>query len=185
MLVSLRFAPTTPVARDDAFALLLDCHQRIRNFLGMGLRLLEATGAPERDVAEVAGRLVRYFTQALPKHVEDEDASLMPRLRACELPPGVSRALEEMGAQHREQETLLAVLVPQWQRLLEQPAQWAALVPTLRGPTERLAEQMEAHLLLEERVLFPTAGALLPPEALAALAGEMRARRQPMAPPRE
>ncbi|MCI0572265.1 MAG: hemerythrin domain-containing protein [Myxococcaceae bacterium] len=177
MLVPLRFQSPSSRPPEDPFSLLLECHQRIRTFLALGQRLAGAGDAPHREVAEAAGRVERYFTVGLPKHVADEDLSLAPRLRELALSADVLAALEKMEQQHRELEALLERLVPRWQKLQANPERLASLAPALALDSEQLAIKMEQHLLLEERVLFPVAGAQLPEESVVALAAEMRARR--------
>jgi iron-sulfur cluster repair protein YtfE (RIC family) len=178
MLVSLRLqqGEVCP-AVDDPFAPLLDCHQRIRTFLGLAQRLARAEGAPAEEVADVARRLVRYFTEGLPRHVEDEDRSLAPRMRAAGLPVDALAHLALMEAQHEALDALLAGLLSTWRALADAPGRLGELAPGLAEAGERFTAQMEAHLLLEERVLFPLAGARLSAAALADIRAEMRARR--------
>ena len=177
MLVSLRFHPPSHRPPEDPFSLLLECHQRIRTFLAMGQRLAAALDAPPRDVSEAAGRLERYFTVGLPKHVADEDLSLAPRLREREPSAELLATLETVERQHRELEVLLERLVARWRELQTAPERLAALAPALATDSEQLAVRMEEHLLLEERTLFPMVGAHLSEESVATLGAEMRARR--------
>src|SRR5262245_4414109 len=67
--------------------LRLACHGRIRSFLAMAVTIGERFDVPENEVAESAARVRRYFSQALPLHVEDEEESVLPRLesRSAEL----------------------------------------------------------------------------------------------------
>lgn len=189
MLISLRVQPPDLLPfQEDPFALLLDCHGRIRTFLGLAQRLAGATAPSDAAVTDAARRLVRYFTLGFGKHVADEDLSLARRLRALplstEVRPQVKTALAQMEAEHRTIDAQVERLLERWRVLETQPARLGELAPSLRADTEALAPAMEAHLLLEERVLFPVAGSLLPAPEVQALREEMRARRTaPPSPP--
>ncbi|NMO19055.1 hemerythrin domain-containing protein [Pyxidicoccus fallax] len=185
MLIQLRFKPAEPPS-EDAFQLLMECHERIREFSLVGLRLARQAEVPPHERSEAARGLVRYFTEAFPLHVDDEDASLAPRLLQAGLSPEAVEALLEMSRQHADIEALLAVLIAVWKELAEAPERHPPLEPELTRNSERLAAQLEAHLYHEERTLFPEARKVLPPEEARALLAEMRARRAPKtAPPRE
>jgi hemerythrin-like domain-containing protein len=180
MLVSLRIQPTAPRSAEDPFQGFIDCHQRIRTFAAMNQRLAQARPGSDTEageVAEGARRVERYFTVGMGKHVEDEDLSLAPRLRELELTPEVLAALETMGHQHRALEVILDRLAPLWRELQSSPDRLASLAPALAADGARFAVDMEAHLLLEERVIFPFARQTLPEASLAALGEEMRVRR--------
>ena len=178
MLVPLRFATAAPpVDADSPFHMLKECHGRIRNFLRLARMLLEADGARDAEVADAARSLVRYFTLGLGKHVEDEDVSLAPRLRALPLPPEAREALVAMEAQHRVIDARVDGLVARWRQLEASPTPRPTSIPTLREDTDALCLLMEEHLQLEERVIFPVADRLLAPREQQALREEMRARR--------
>lgn len=167
--------PSAPGETPDVVELLLDCHQRIRHFTELARRLGEARALPADEVRIVAFRVRRYFTEALPLHVADEEEDLAPRLRGRE--PELDAALERMTAEHRQHQAPLAKLVATCEALEVAPD----LHPDLRGPLEEtaraLAEEFEAHLLEEERVIIPALQRLLPAEARATLARAVRARR--------
>ncbi len=157
--------------------MLRECHGRIRTFLALARRLVEADGARDAEVADAARSLVRYFTLGLGKHVADEDLSLAPRLRALPLPPEVREALGVMEAQHRVIDARVDGLVARWRQLEASPTPRPTSLPALREDTDALTLLMEEHLQLEERVLFPVAERLLAPREQQALREEMRARR--------
>lgn len=78
MLARLSKGPTAPTT--DLVALLMDCHARIRHFAKLAHRIgvdLEATPA---NRSEACLAVERYFTEALPLHVQDEEESILPRL---------------------------------------------------------------------------------------------------------
>lgn len=171
---------TKRAREEDAGALLVDCHARIRRFTALAGRLTdEQASDPER--AEAAIAVHRYFTVALPLHVDDEEESVVPRLRASAAAE-LSFALAEMARQHRALEAILDELVPMWAAIGSAPGSWRGEAATLSSGANALHLGFEDHLALEEKVIFP-ALASLPPEPRAAIVGEMRARRRPGAVP--
>jgi hypothetical protein len=146
--------------------LLLECHARIRAFTQLAVQL-PAPDAPDAEIADAAARVHRYFTQALPLHVADEELSIAPRLRLL-----VPDALAAMEREHRAHEELLASLVPAWAALREHPDGRRAT----HAPAARLQSVLEEHLAAEERLVIP-ALARLPAVELGAIAAEMRRRR--------
>jgi hemerythrin-like domain-containing protein len=174
MLVPLRF-PSAPAPERprDAFQLLLECHERIRAFTELAVKVARLPDVPAAERAEAVTRVERYFTVALPLHVEDEDVLLTHRLREVGASKVALRALEEMSEQHRDIEDLLETLLPRWRLLRASPERHGEL----ERDSVRLAGMMEKHLGLEELVLFPEARARLSQESVESLGAEMRVRR--------
>jgi hemerythrin-like domain-containing protein len=178
MLVPLRFqSSTVPEEPRDAIQLLLDCHRRIRTFCDVAVKVARLVDLPAAERAEAAARVERYFTVALPRHVEDEEVLLAHRIWEAGPSTVVLVALEDMVGQHLDIEALLKSLVPRWHLLSEAPERHGELACELVRDSVRLAKLMETHLWLEELVLFPEARARLSPESLESLGAEMRARR--------
>lgn len=179
MLVPLRLesAPTSPTPA-DAVGMLLECHERIHRHVAIARRLAAAgPEVPHAQLVEAAAQLGRYFGIALPLHAEDEDATLEPRLLVKRPPTHVVAALDTMVRQHAAIEACLVVQLDAWAQVANDPNRHAALRPELHAGAERLAELFEAHLDLEETVIFPAARALLTSEVLHDMAREMRERR--------
>lgn len=158
-----------PPTKETPASLVLDCHQRIRSFTQLSVRLAEAD-APESELAEAAARVHRYFTVALPLHVADEEESIAPRLLL--VASQVADAIERMEREHLEHVDLLARLI----------SAWAALKRGARPPSElsanarQLQAALDAHLEAEERIIVPALAALPETDARAILQ-EMRRRR--------
>lgn len=164
-----------PAAAGDAVDLLLECHGRIRHFLAMARRIGEAPVGDVAEVADAAGRVVRYFTQALPLHARDEEDSILPRLRGRD--PALDRALADMAREHGEHEPPLAALVAACAAVARDPARHAALAGDVLAPTAELERHFAGHLAREEEVVFPAMRRLLSPADDAAIVAEIRRRR--------
>ncbi len=177
MLNVLRRGPKEP-ASIDPIDWLQDCHGRIRQFSGIGIRLAEAEGAPDEEVREAAEKLVRYFTIALPLHSEDEERSLAPRLLAKALPAELEKAVVAMQDEHGPIHALIDELVPHWRTLMDEPSKLVDLAPALRPLSRKLATIFDPHLSSEEKLIFTAAKERLETAELAEIASEMRARRQ-------
>ncbi len=172
MPVTLGARPPIP---DDPFALLADCHARIRRFTSLAQRLVAAPlTTPPAEISAAATDAIRYFTVALPLHEQDEEASLAPRLGEMDLPESARTALAALGPEHRAIEEVVATLLPKWAEIARDPL---AKDRDLETPSHRLAALFDAHLLREERDLFPAARRAMSATDLSALLQEIRARR--------
>ena len=153
---------------------LVACHQRIRSFLALAARVAAAEGGAPGEVADASQRIERYFRQAMPLHVTDEEHSILPRLRGREA--AVDRALADMHEQHAAHEVALAAFTAAAAALVADPTE-----PRLRlelGASGRAFDaELLPHLELEEAIIFPAMRRLLSPRELAAVAAEIRARR--------
>lgn len=162
-------APVTLGARQDPPALLdllHDCHARIRRFGAMAGSIAAADDAADAEVRDAALAVARYFREALPLHVADEEHSIAPRLH------GVDAALAAMHREHEAHGPLVADLIETCTRVAEAPARRAELA----APAAAAVAAFEAHLADEERTIFP-AIARLSAEDQAAIVAELRARR--------
>jgi iron-sulfur cluster repair protein YtfE (RIC family) len=159
-----------PAVDETPAGLVLDCHTRIRTFSGLAVTLATAA-APDAELADAAARVHRYFTQALPLHVADEEQSLAPRLRRYA--PETMAALADMEREHREHERLLGGLVTAWAAIGDDPGRRTASAEA----ASRLRAELERHLAAEEGLVVP-ALARLPADEARAILEEMRARRR-------
>ncbi len=168
-------------APEDAVGLLLECHGRIREFVGMARRLGAARGEDAEAVRDAARRVRRYFTEALPLHARDEEESLVPRLRGRD--PALDRELELMASEHREHEEPLARLVEACRTLERDPAQLAAVGEAVAAAAAELDVAFARHLAREESIVFPAVRRALSPADDEALVREIRGRRVERRPP--
>jgi iron-sulfur cluster repair protein YtfE (RIC family) len=165
----------SPAAAGDAVDLLLECHVKIRAFLEMARRIAEVGPAEPAAVPEAAARVRRYFTEALPLHAQDEEESLLPRLRG--LDPRVDAELDHMEREHREHERPLSELVTACEHLARAPERLSELAPIVGRAAAELERHFDAHLARAEAVIFPAVRRLLDRETDAAIMREIRGRR--------
>jgi hemerythrin-like domain-containing protein len=111
---------STPAAGfDQPLELWLACHDRVRRMTGLLERLREHVALMGADDAArvTAGTIRRYFTEAAPRHHQDEEIDLFPLLRrrlpdaAPERAAQVAAAIERLEADH-------VALGKVWDRLL-------------------------------------------------------------------
>lgn len=177
MFMDLRIPSTpAPPKRRDAFELLLESHERIRYFTALALKVVRPPAMPAAERQEALVRVERFFTVDLPLHFEDEEVLLVHRVWAARPSTRALLALEVMSRQHRDIECLLVSLLKSWRVLRESPERHAALADELLPVSIRFSALMEAHLEVEERIVFPEARACLPAESVASLGVELRAR---------
>ncbi len=156
---------------DGLVDLLMACHQRIRRHS----RLAFTIGARvEADPREAVEQCLRYFLEALPLHVRDEEDSLEPRLAGKRKTLDV--ALAQMRAQHCEHESKVAALLDGLRAVQQAPGDHAAR-KRLSLVASSLETDLEAHLRLEESTIFPLINELLPLADQHQLVRELRARR--------
>lgn len=151
--------------------MLLACHDRVRRSLDLLLRLqAHVAGHGADDQARDAARdVLRYFDLAGPKHHEDEERHVLPRLRAA----GAHALADRLAADHAE-------MGRQW-AVLRQP-----LAALAQGePQDLSAEACQAyatlyanHMAAEEGQAFSLASRGADAAALAAMGEEMAGRRR-------
>jgi len=151
---------------------LLACHQRIRAFLELGLRAGQG-GEPDQ-VIDACRRIERYFREAMPLHVADEEESILPRLRGRAA--AVDGALATMHEQHAAHEVGLRALIAAASALAAAPDRPGARARLVEAAAE-LEAALRPHLELEEAIIVPAIRQLLSAGELADIAREMRARR--------
>jgi iron-sulfur cluster repair protein YtfE (RIC family) len=165
----------------DAVDLLVECHERIRSFLALARRLAGAGGEDREEIRQAAARVHRYFAQALPLHAEDEERSILPRLRGRDAV--VDAELETMRREHAEHERPLRELLQGCDVLALEPERHPELAPSIGAATDELERHFAAHLRREEEVIFPAMRRFLDGAADAEIVKEIRARRAAAEPP--
>jgi hemerythrin-like domain-containing protein len=166
---------------DDPIGLLGDCHRRIERFLNVLVRIAaeNADGRLRDEHRPALDTALRYFREAAPRHTADEDRSLFPRMRTSGHPEAaaVMAALEQLEHEHGYAAALHARVDHLGRRWLErgrlegaEHRRFSEFLGNLRG-------LYEAHIALEDGVLFPAAARALGADQLREIGREMAARR--------
>jgi hemerythrin-like domain-containing protein len=160
----------------DIVDLLLECHGRIRSFIGLTSRLATVERLSHDEIRDAAMRITRYFSEALPLHVADEEQTILPRLsgRSAEL----DATLQTMHREHREHEPQLQLLLDTCKTLHSSPERLDDLRQTLLGAASALEAAFIAHLEEEERSILPAIRTLLTSEERDVMLSELRSRRK-------
>lgn len=181
MLHSLKRSPA-PVDTGAPVDHLLECHARIRHFVGVAARLkeLDLQKVSPADVAETVASVRRYFREAMPLHEADEESDVTPLLLSSANRSAVEDHLIMMANEHCMLHRILDELDPLWAKLEDDPFALPTLRASLQVPTRRLEAIADVHLAREERYVFPLVAALSPTDQ-EGLVREMRQRRAPQA----
>ncbi len=171
MLVNIGKGSRAPL---DVVDRMLDCHVKIRHFIDLAKKLGEDR-IPAKEATEVAASIVRYFTQALPHHVADEEQSVYPRLLGKA--PRVDGALKAMVDQHSAHRAELEELIGICSAIATDPSTYVPALSALLRVANSLGNEFEEHLELEEAVIFPAMRELLSADELSQIETELRNRR--------
>jgi len=166
---------------EQPLQLLMDCHRRIEHFLEVLVRVVhEASGEEfsyeQRRALETA---LTYFRDAAPRHTQDEEQSLFPRLRQSAGTEAIEafELMDALEADHARADSLHRPIDSrgiEWLRCGEiSPGQGAEMQLWL----EELQGLYQRHLQIEDGEIFPLAGRTLTPEEIRAVGVEMKARR--------
>jgi hemerythrin-like domain-containing protein len=171
----------------DPLALLSDCHRRIERFLRDLITVVEqARGGRlspvQRDALETA---LRYFREAAPRHTQDEEESLFPRMRQASTPEcrEALDQLDRLETDHQnaaEGHAMVERLGRQWLdtgRLSLSETGWLGHV------LNQLRAIYDRHIRIEDHEVFPIAGRVLRPFEIEEIGREMARRRGQQDPP--
>lgn len=151
--------------------MLLACHERVQRSLDL-LQRLQAHAAvhgADAQARDAARDVLRYFDLAGPKHHEDEERHVLPRLRAR----GLGALADRLAAEHAEMGRLWAALRPALQALRDGSG------PSLDAAAcQAYAALYAIHMAAEEGQAFPAAARDVDGATLAAMGAEMAARRR-------
>ncbi len=176
MLNQISPLPSQPKS-EDAVDLLIGCHQRIRHFTGVAIKLAHAQGAESEEVVQAASAAHRYYTVSLPLHEADEEESVRPRLGTLDNET-LHHALLAMTDQHQAIDDLLERLLPLLVMVRNNPQTIHAAGTEMCSVTQALDEMFRAHLQLEEEVIFPAIRSGLPEGVRGEMLQEMQNRRK-------
>lgn len=156
---------------DDPIELLLACHDKVRRFATLALKLRDhlTQVGPDPQAQEAAQSILRYFEMAAPLHHQDEELDLFPALRTLKQ-SALTASIDTLDAEHAELGALWGALQP-WLR------DTVAGRPTGTPPeVDDFARRYTAHAQREEVEVYPSA-AQLTPEQVQRISAAMVARR--------
>jgi len=145
---------------DDPVEMWLACHERVRRFASMlgRLRVHMVSAGADEEARASAVSIRRYFNEAAPRHHEDEEADMFPRLseRCTATDAAVLATIERVQAEHVD---MTAV----WNELDAVLARISAgdAAPLAGELVDRFASIYDAHIAAEEKVLLPAMRRLL------------------------
>ena len=165
----------------DPTGLLSDCHRRIEMFLGSLQRVGQVIDSPLS--AEMRGGLenaLHYFHESAPKHTQDEEESLFPRLRQIHKPEVESAlsALDALENDHRRADFLHRQVHQLGLKCLEKGVLAVLDADRFRQAIAELTSIYSQHIKLEDSVVFPMAKRALSGSQKSDIASEMASRRQ-------
>jgi len=137
--------------------------ERLQELEGAADAVTEPARAPK--ALETMASVLEFFSTFGAQHTEDEEKTLFPRLQPL---PDFKLMLAAFDFQHRMVETEQRALAARVQGFT--PAGAAGL----REQAHRFVEVHRAHILAEERGLFPLAEKHLPRRVLVAMTLELR-----------
>lgn len=143
------------VTPDDVIAVLLDCHEGIRQHVALARTLARPELLGGESFSRTARRVRRYFERIVPLHTRDEEESLVPRLRGVD--PALDRELNARVREHRASPRAIAALIAACEEVVRVPGRLDRVAPYLARAAEELEGAFADHLAHEERVLFPAA----------------------------
>jgi hemerythrin-like domain-containing protein len=162
---------------EDAVDLLVGCHQRIRHFTGVAVKLAHAQGSAPEEIRQAAAGVHRYYSVSLPLHEADEDQTLQPRLSAV-ADAQLRHALVAMHDQHQAIDELLERLLPLLELLRNNPDTLPQVGGEMCSITKALDEIFRAHLQMEGELIFPAIRGTLPHSTREEMLREMQDRRK-------
>lgn len=170
---------TPAVGFDTPFEMLAACHERVTRSLRLLLRLadhLEHKGWDE-PARQAARDVLRYFDLAAPLHHEDEERHVFPRAREAG-DPALAAAVQRLQRDHQAMQAAWTQVRVTLQRFAADAGSPAPLDAAERAAWQDYAALYDAHLQLEEQLVFPAAASRTDAQARRAMGEEMAARRR-------
>lgn len=167
----------------DPLGLLVHCHVRIEAHLdALERAVVQLVTGDEHELAAASLAIASarsHFAGPGVKHTADEEESLFPRLKrfSTDSDGAIRSAIQELDAQHRMAEAVHA----EFDRLVDAAGPALAHagldVAEFELTVAELAGLYRPHIRMENEIVFPEAGRIIPPDEILAIGSEMRARR--------
>ncbi|WP_290871278.1 hemerythrin domain-containing protein [Aquabacterium sp.] len=144
---------------DDPIELLLACHEKVRRFTSLSLKLQDhvATQGADGQAADAARAILRYFDVAAPLHHADEDEDLYPALLGL-ADASLAQTIQRIQDEHQELNRLWQACRP-WLTRVSEAGSLAdpGDVPPAPDAIGVFAARYGQHAAQEEQWLFPQA----------------------------
>ena len=156
-MISSRIDFSTPAAGfDQPLAMWLACHERVLRMCGLLQRLREhiRDNGVDEPAGITAGSILRYFNDAAPRHHDDEEQDLFPRLLqrlSGEARDTIAHAVDQLQAEHSSIGEDWAALKPELEAV-----ERGEPVSLERAAVDAFLSRYRQHLALEETVLAPS-----------------------------
>ncbi len=168
----------------DPLGLMSHCHRKIESYLAglatSGEKLLRGSTEERAAGFRIIDAAREHFAVRGPKHTEDEEISLFPRLREYggrEVEDALA-ALAVLETEHRVAEGVHS----EFDELIERlPRNGSAAMKEIYLFNELVAELTDLyrpHIRIEDEIIFPTAARVMPSNVLLMIGEELRARRR-------
>lgn len=164
---------------DDPIGMLIDCHRRIDRFLHILCVVVDRAKGRDltnEETAAVQSALLYFRTGGL-RHTADEEQSLFPRLRTNSA-VGSAEELDRLESDHRQANELHAAADALYSAWVASGRLNAGEEQRLQACALQLKSLYEAHIQIEEKVVFPRAAEVLDSRTIAAIGQEFLARRK-------
>jgi len=164
---------------DDPIGMLKDCHCRIERFLHILWVVADrargrALTAEEKSALRSA---MSYFQLGGKRHTADEEESLFPRMRA-ELAADEIAQVGDLENDHHLANHLHETVDALYTAWIEADRLSLEDERKLRSAAGVMKKLYEAHIQIEEGIVFPRAAQVLDKESIAAIGEEIRQRRE-------
>jgi len=168
----------------DPLGLLSHCHRKLETYLAglaaAGEILLGGRAAELAGAFQVIDAAREHFALRVPKHTEDEEVSLFPRMRrygGVEVEDALA-ALAALETEHRVAERVHSEFAELVEWLPRDGSAGIKEIGLFNELAAELADLYRPHIRVEDDLIFPTAARVIPPDALSIIGQEMRARRR-------
>lgn len=168
----------------DPLGLMSHCHRKIEGHLAglaaSGEILLAGRTVELAGAFQVIDAARAHFAVRGPKHTEDEEVSLFPRMREYgghEAEEALA-ALAALETEHRVAEGVHAEFDELVEWLPRDGSAGVKEIDLFNELVAELADLYRPHIRVEDEIIFPSAARVIPPDALSIIGQEMRARRR-------
>ena len=165
----------------DPLGLMSHCHRKIEGYLAglaaSGEKLLGGSTEERAEGFRIIDAAREHFAVRGPKHTEDEEISLFPRLRDY----GGNEAEDALAAletEHRVAEGAHSEFDELIERLPRDGSAAMQEINLFNELVTELTDLYRPHIRVEDEIIFPTAARVMPPNVLLMIGEEMRARRR-------